>query len=66
MQNRFMGLKFVVYVALIALMFAGSATPFEYLAGWPFKLGGALFVLVQVNAARAEAAAAAPVLRRGQ
>jgi hypothetical protein len=47
-QNSGMCIKFVLYLVLIVGMFFLPAEPFEYLAGWPFKLGGALFILVQL------------------
>jgi hypothetical protein len=47
-QNSGMCIKFVLFIALIVAMFFFPAEPFVYLAGWPFKLGGALFIIVQL------------------
>lgn len=48
LQNSGMGVKFLLYIAIIVAMFFAPAQPFERLAGWPFKLCGALFILVQL------------------
>jgi len=47
-QNSGMCIKFMAFIALIVAMFFLPADPFVYLAGWPFKLGGALFIIVQL------------------
>jgi len=47
-QNSGMGVKFLLYLALIVAMFFLPASGFAYLAQWPFKVGGALFIIVQL------------------
>jgi len=47
-QNSGVCLKFSLYIALIVAMFFLPSGLFDTLAGWPFKVGGALFILVQL------------------
>jgi len=47
-HNGGMSLKLIIYVGTIASMFFISSDVFIYLTTWPFKVGGASFIMLQI------------------
>ena len=43
-----MCIKLVMYSGIIVCMFILSSDIFMYLTTWPFKLGGTLFIMIQI------------------
>ena len=47
-HNGGMGIKFIMYAGTITAMFFISSDVFIYLTTWPFKIGGASFIMLQI------------------